>query len=288
MNPASLARHPLTMLLAAVVVGAASFWGAARYLEGRATAAERRATAAWELQPVIVAREDLPAAAVLARERLAIRRVPAKFVPWGAAGPAQLAEVEGRQLLHALPAGQAITAAMLAGETAPLFSASIPAGTRALTFPVDEVNSFSGLLAPGDLIDLLYASGAGAGTTETTVRPLLQAVRVRATGRVVRRIPMRSDDGASGEVEREFTTITLDLSPEDAQRIVLAQRTGELTAVLRNPADSRQQSLRPLDSRGLFPSITTAVVPLTRRVPSRGIEIILGSGTRFIARPEDR
>lgn len=286
MNPASFVRHPLTMLLAAAVIAGISFWGAARYLEGRATAAERRATAAWELRPVIVARENLPAAAVLARERLAIRRVPAKFVPGGAAGPAQLAEVEGRQLLHALPAGQAITAAMLAGATAPLFSASIPAGTRALTFPVDEVNSFSGLLAPGDLIDLLYAYGAG--TTETTVRPLLQAVRVRATGRVVRRIPMPSDDGTSGEVEREFTTITLDLSPEDAQRIVLAQRTGELTAVLRNPADGRQQSLRPLDSRGLFPSITTAVAPFSRGAPSRGIEIILGSGTKFIARPEDR
>lgn len=282
-----LLRHPGAVLTAAIVLGAASFWGASRYLEERAASVERNALAAYDPQPVIVARSDLAAGTRLGREELAIRRVPARFVTKSAVAPAELSRIEGRQLLYAVGAGEPLSMALLAEDSPALFSASIPAGFRALTFPVDEVSSFSGLLAPGDLIDLLYSAEASpGGERATSVQPLLQAVRVRATGRTTHRLPVRGAGDIAAAPDREFVTITLDLSPEDAQRVVLAQRLGELTAVLRNPGDSLPHAAAPLDGRSLFPRAELQSHRLALRPPGRKVEIILGGRGRFIEEPE--
>jgi pilus assembly protein CpaB len=102
-------------------------------------------------------------------------------------------------------------------------------GRRAITVPVDEINSISGMLEPGDMIDL-YVSLDYQGRKITL--PLLQAVEVMATGQ------RAIDDPKSGE-RREFTTVTLDTTPEQAQSVIVARDTGKITALLRNPQDKK-------------------------------------------------
>jgi len=84
----------------------------------------------------------------------------------------------------------------------------VPEGARALTVRVDEINSISGFLQPGDRIDLLMTHGLG---TDNSVFPLIQNLNVIATG-----LQTRVDKNSVGGGKRSFTTITVNVSPDDA------------------------------------------------------------------------
>src|SRR5690606_30674432 len=117
----------------------------------------------------------------------------------------------------------------------PSLSARLTEGRRAVTMPVDEINSLSGMLQPGDLIDL-YVSFEHRRRRVTA--PLLQGVLVLATG------PRTFADGersqqAPGAGAGGYSAITLDTSPEDAVKLVAARQAGTITAMLRHPRDSR-------------------------------------------------
>jgi pilus assembly protein CpaB len=96
--------------------------------------------------------------------------------------------------------------------------------------PVDEVNSISGMLQPGDRIDLMVSARKD---NKAYMFPLLQNVAVLATGSQA--VP--AGDGKDGG-RRSYTTITLDASPQDAQRVLAAREIGKLAALLRSPGDS--------------------------------------------------
>jgi pilus assembly protein CpaB len=268
----TLNRNVVGLLIAAVV-GAVSFAGARFYLVQQARAAEERLNVGNEKGVILVASRDVPAGTVLSEELLAERNVPTKYIPSQATTSANLDAVLGQRVLHSLTAGDPILFQSLeSGEYRP-FSASLEAGRRAITFPVDEINSFSGMLTPGDMIDLLYSSEPASDSKDATVHPLLQQVQVLATGTTTRRRTVRDESGMEQEVDEPFATVTLHVSPQDAQRIVLAGRAGALTAVLRNPRDDARLPDTALDTRALLPPIKAA-----RRTKEESIELIVGSG----------
>jgi pilus assembly protein CpaB len=131
------------------------------------------------------------------------------------------------------------------------FSQRVKPGIRALTIAVDEINSISGMLQPGDRIDLLFSArlperdGARGQGGEATL-PLFQGLLVLATGRQVR--AGVDERGA----QRSYSTVTVEVEPEQAQRLVVAQRTGKLTAVLRNPDDPARMARQAMDLRQLL------------------------------------
>jgi pilus assembly protein CpaB len=144
------------------------------------------------------------------------------------------------------------------------------------------VKSFSGLLAPGDMIDLLYSiespARGGGQRPLISVRPILQQVVVLATGTTTRKQKIRDERGVEQEVDREFATVTLHVAPDEAQRIILAERTGTLTAMLRNPNDQAVLADTAITSDSL---ILTAKARAARkdRPPGRTIEMIIGNGS---------
>jgi pilus assembly protein CpaB len=116
---------------------------------------------------------------------------------------------------------------MLEGKRAPTFSTRIEAGHRAMTVPVDEINSISGMLEPGDLVDLMVTVKQ---KERKITLPLLQNVTVLATGQ------RTNSDPQSGE-KRQYTTVTFDTTPDEAQIVIAARDIGKITALLRNPND---------------------------------------------------
>jgi pilus assembly protein CpaB len=258
---------------AAVLAGAVAYVAARHYLAAEERAAEARVAERHRKQAVLVARADLAAGTVLESGLLAARRIPSPYVSAAAALPPDLERVEGQRLLHDTRGGEPILWSSLAGGEDAALSAGLERGRRALTLPVDEVNALSGMLTPGDVIDLLYTGPGAAGLP--TVRPLLQRVAVLATGRSL------GPHAASADAPRtatEFATITLDVTPEQAQLIVLAQRAGELTAVLRHPADAALPPMQAVDARAL------AHRPVPRAVAQRRdyVDVITG-GSRGVA-----
>jgi pilus assembly protein CpaB len=125
-------------------------------------------------------------------------------------------------------------------------AAQLSRGYRALTIQVDQVTSLAGQLAPGDQVDLLYSRGESAATT---IAPLLEGVRILATGADTDASPANASDVLQA---REFSTVTLLVTAEDAARIVLAEQTGRITVLLRQSGDAVPVDIRIRDSRQLL------------------------------------
>ncbi|MER1940820.1 Flp pilus assembly protein CpaB [Castellaniella sp. FW104-16D08] len=208
----------------------------------------------------VVAARDLPAGTRLVAEHLALRSFPAQWVGRDTVPPGRYGELEGQTLTTSLEAGDAIVAAHVVRHTA-AFSAQLVPGRRAITLPVDQLNSLSGLLQPGDLIDLYVSFDY---QRKRLTAPLLQGVLVLATGR----------DTTLGDTHStaSYSTVTLDAAPEDVVKLVAARQAGTLTAILRHPEDDHA------DRRAARGDLA-ALLGIAARppVPSRKAVILYGS-----------
>ncbi len=215
---------------------------------------------------VLVAGADLQPGTRIDAGSLAVRELPARYVSASAIGEADYDQVEGQVLRVAMRAGEPVLATAIDAPE-PGFSDRVRPGIRAMTILVDEVNSVSGMLRPGDRIDLVFsaqAPGATANAGEITT-PLMQDLRVLATGKEA------SDTSFRRTTNGAFTAITVEVSPDQAQKLVLAQRSGRLTALLRNPDDRNPLPARPLDVFSLLGIERPVGVATTR-----SIEVIVG------------
>lgn len=213
------------VLGAAIGIGLLAALGASTYLSGRV--ADLEAKARGRNIAIVVAKGDLVKGTKLSGANVAVRNIPAEFAHSAAVMPEQFERVEGQALAFNVKAGEMILWGLLEGKKVPTFSARIETGRRAITVPVDEINSISGLLEPGDLIDLMVTVDQKG---KKITLPLMQSVQVMATGQ-------RSvDDPKSGE-RKVYSTVTLDTDPKQAQNVIVARDAGRLTALLRNPLD---------------------------------------------------
>lgn len=261
----------------ALVCACIAYFAARHHLEEQERALEARVAERHATSRVLVSRVDLRAGDLIAADQLAARQIPTRYVPASAAAVSDLERVVGQRVVNDVRSGEPLLWPLLAQTNGPAFSSGLDAGRRALTFPVDEVNAVAGMLVPGDVIDLLYSDTRSS--ERATVRPLLQKVAVLATGTTTRSRTLTDSLGRSREAQSEFATITLSVSPEEAQMIVLAQRAGELTALLRHPADDSAAPVRAIDATALVP-------PRPRRVsataPVEYVQFITG-GQKGIA-----
>ena len=265
----------------ALACGVAAFFGSQRYLAERAAAVERRWEERYRPVRVLVAARDLPAGRVLRDADLARREMPSAFVPGGALPIDAVARAVGQQLVFALRRGDALIEAHLAGREGPALAARLQRGTRAVTVPVDEVSSQAGLVRPGDRIDLMLAEERAEESGRCViVRPLLEAVSVLATGRTQRPLPGTAAAIAAGlqdvEASPDYSTITLDVTPEQAQLLAVGLRIGELVPLLRPEGEGQAPPAAVSASTGRRAcSATTLAAPVmssAARRPSQSAE----------------
>lgn len=212
----------------AIAIGGLAALGARNYLSSEMAAIEARGKG--EQVNVVVAKEKMQRGEVVSSATVAVRGVPTEYAHSSALMPDQFDTFDGKVLAYGVKAGEVILWSMLEGKKAPSFSARVEAGRRAITVPVDEINSISGLLEPGDLIDLMVTVSQ---KDKKYTFPVLQTVRVMATDQ-------RSvDDPKNGE-RRQYSTVTLDTTPEQAQTVIMAREAGKVTALLRNPNDQQE------------------------------------------------
>lgn len=234
------------MLAGALALGGVAWVLAHKMLQDHMAQIDAQARAAHHMVRVVVAGRDLSRGEPIGTDRFQMREIPAEYVHAAAIRPERFNDFVGQRLGAPLKAGEPLLDLHLESAVA-VFSSTLPKGNRALTTEVDEVNSISGMLRPSDHIDLIVTAhpSGSSGTAETTF-PLLSNVEVLATGQVTRKRDANSQ-------ARTYTTITLSVSPEDAERIVVAKNSGKLTAVLRNPDDNRPISTAPISIDDMLP-----------------------------------
>jgi pilus assembly protein CpaB len=243
-------------------------WAANTYIEKQTAAAEAKAKGQFPMIQVVVPMTNLDRGTVISNANVVTRDVPGEFVPADVITPDRFDVAKNQRLAHPVSEGRPLLWSHLEGGQAPSFSGRLPPGMRAITVPVDEINSISGFLQPKDKIDLILTLNRD-GRRETF--PLLQQVLVLATGGEV--IAERLDETTGQLITETFRTVTLQATQEDAKKIILAQDAGRLTAVLRHPDDKAQLPRERITVANLIGEGTKK-----RPVPKQGpqVQFIIG------------
>ena len=251
----------LLFLIVAILLGVAASLLAVRYVNKQVAA--RTKTTPTETRQVVVPTRDLEKGATLTQDDIATRDVPVDFVPADALTSANYESYVGQVLRTPLAHGAPISGSAIDRVT-DHFSNVIAPGDVAYTIQVDESSSVSGLIVPGDHVDLLLLlSGDSAGHDQ--IRPLLGNVPVLATGKLARGV--RRQDGTD---DSSYSNITLGLAPADAQRLGMAMKVGELRVMLRPAGSDQPYDLKLLSKADLLRQ--------GRKVRGSGIQFIIGGG----------
>lgn len=226
------------LLAGAIALGGLAFFLSNKAITTRMTQLEEDARKGKTLVKVVVPNRALKAGEIIDSSVVSVREIPSEFVNKSAVDPESFKSVDGQALQVDIDRGEPILTNYTASRGGDIFAAVLQNGRRALTIEVDEISSISGMLRPGDRIDLMLTAppSVGAGSTSPTPKdltfPMLSNVEVLATGQAQKAKP------AAGELaSRGFSHVTLDVTPREATLIIAAKQGGKLTAVLRSPTD---------------------------------------------------
>ena len=191
-----------------------------------------------------------------------------KVVPWPAKAPiaggfSDAKDVIDRGLIVPVAENEPLTESKLAarGVGAGL-PPTIPEGMRAMSVKVDEVVGVAGFVVPGTHVDVLTTMSPSASRSqEKATRVVVSNVQVLTAG-----TRYDQEDAKKEGKPMQSRVVTLLVSPDDAQRVTLAQAEGEIMLALRNPLDILSPELKPIGTSGLMGMPETFAAPAPARV----------------------
>lgn len=207
---------------------------------------------------VLVSKQNIPAGTVIEPEMLDTAIVPNRFIQPQAV--TSLDRIAGMTTIAPISKGEQISLSKLTSSRrgGGDLSGVTPSGKRAITIVVDNIASLSGMIKPGDYVDVLATiqipvTGANGKLIEQmAVVPLFQNVLVLAVGSNTgggNSLGSRYAEKSSGS---ENALITLSLGPQEANLIAFVQEQGRIRLVMRSPADAKVEPIAPASWETLF------------------------------------
>ena len=212
--------------------------------------------------PVVFASRDIEKRRTITKEDVKIVDVPEHDFP-KLDYVTSIEEVVGQMALVDIYSREAILRARVAGkDKVTSLSFLVPKGMRAISVNINTVDACGGFLNQGDIVDILATfridDPSRPGTNTTVSTDLLQNVKVLAVNKDY--LIGDSKDENSDEEEKEekedekkktgslkakekVSMVTLLLSPEDAEKIVVASSTAKIKMIL--PAQTAQIDSQP-------------------------------------------
>jgi len=205
-----------------------------------------------DLGEVVVAKTDIQLGEKITAEHLTLLPMPNGSVPEGAFRKAS--EVIGRVAITRIGLREPITLSKLAPEgTEGGLSAVIPQGYRAMTVKVDDVVGVSGFIMPGSFVDVVaIILPPGDQTKGPISKIVLQSIKVLASGPKI-------DTPENQRTPAEVRSVTLQVTPEQAEKLVLAANEGKLQLVMRNYTDQDDAATRGANKNTLL--VGESVIP---------------------------
>ncbi len=181
--------------------------------------------------PVYVASIDVPIQDRLTASSVRLEEWPIERIPPGAIS--KLEDIDGRKPTAPLYAGEVILSARLVDPNSrAMTSERIPKGHRVVSVKVQMDSAVSGLLSPGDRVDVLcYFPNHGVQQTAST-KTILTDITVFAINDRISRIANEDDEGMP-----EAKTVSLTVTPKQAQKLLLAAELGQIKLSLRSNED---------------------------------------------------
>ena len=214
---------------------------------------------------VVVAARDILPGERLGSDNMRVMDWPRASLVRGAAASMQV--FDGRVTTQGLTAGEPILDQRHAATgSRPGLSAIITPGHRAMTVKVNEVVGVAGFALPGNHVDILVT------LTNNLTPPMSRIVLERILVLAVAQDHTVKDESKPKVV----SAVTLEVTPDQAERLDLARSVGSLSMVLRNQIDNG-----PVASRGAQMADITRMSAAPRRamdsaVPGSPVEIIRG------------
>jgi pilus assembly protein CpaB len=230
---------------------------------------------------VVVAKVEIPVGSRIIPEQLTVAQFPADVTPQGAISTID-ENLIGRVVVTAISPKDPVTESRLApvGSLGGL-SSVIPEGFRAMTVKVDDVVGVSGFILPGTLVDVVVVIQPPKGTAneEMISKIVLQNIKVLASGQ---NIDKPKNDR---EVERSVKAVTLQVTPEQAEKLALASSEGKLQLVMRNSVDQADEQTSGANKKSLLLGERAMIVPEPGVGSNAAPKAAPTSARRFAPRP---
>ncbi len=192
------------------------------------------------LQDVLVLSGDVPMGGVLGSnikwEAWPSDGVNANFIT-RANEPEAVDKLKGSVARMSMYAGEPLRRSKLVGEGQSFMSSILPSGMRAVATSINADTSAGGFILPNDFVDVIMTrkADAGQGGSGYITETILKNIRVLAIDQTIQ-------EDEEGKKTRVGQTATLELTPEQAEIITVAQQMADrLTLALRPIADAQEK-----------------------------------------------
>ncbi|MBW0157331.1 Flp pilus assembly protein CpaB [Sedimentimonas flavescens] len=228
---------------------------------------EREAAAAKDLAltNVIVASQDIPFGQTIESQKVTSIKWPVEALPKGAFTSFDKllpsAGQQPRRAKAALYQGELMLASKVSeyGEKVTIVQ-TIGQNNRAVSISVSAVTGVGGFVTPGDRVDVLLTQGRNEELKTVTILQNLRVIGVDQTS---------NENAEQAQIAR---TVTVEVTPEESQKLALAQQAGTLSLALRT-LDSDEDG--PLESIGLK-DVLRELSPVPEGTPLKTITVRRG------------
>lgn len=222
-------------------------------------------------QPVAVAAFDLSWGTSMNKNMIKMVPFLKETIPPGAFSDASA--LEGRTLIYPVKAGEPIFESKLAPNTVKAggVAAIITPQKRAMSVKVDNVIGISGFIHPGNRVDVLATMEDRGNESPTVTRTVLENILVLAAGPEVEK---------EGKKEKPVgvDVVTLEVTPEEGEKLALATTKGKIQLALRNFVDTEDVHTKGATIANLFRMQVSA----PKRNPL-SVTLIQGNSVREVA-----
>lgn len=241
-------RNPkaIAMLVLSLVIGLAATVVAAGWIAQQGQLASSK---------IVVAAGDIQLGSRLNAQMLTTADWPSGSIPPGAI--TKIEALQDRVVKTSILRGEPILDAKLAPlGTKGGLSAVIPEGKRAMTVRVNDVIGVAGFALPGNYVDIVVNTqleSDGARGDKQISKIVLEHILVLAVAQEASRDETKP---------RVVNAVTLELTPEQAEKLDLARSVGTLSLVLRNQVDKDGVDTRGIMKRQLLAGDALPVPPV--------------------------
>jgi pilus assembly protein CpaB len=219
-------------LIIAVVLAVGTGILLLRYLQGLNNSSQQ---AAVELKPVVITNVNIPARGKITADMLTVAKRPASDVdPNSLTDPKQ---ADGDVALITLPANTVLTASNTGTPATVGLTVRLKPGERAVSIPVDRVKSVSGLMQPGDRVDVLATVNKGPGVPPKTFTIIRGALVLALNSQLEQSAAAAAGSTPPPADESGTGTVTLGVTAAQADLLTVADINTTLRLALRSPEE---------------------------------------------------
>jgi pilus assembly protein CpaB len=242
-----------TTLLVAILLAVGTGWLTLNYI----TSVERANSAGSAATTVLVASSEIPARATITSAMLQRVTRPASAVEPDALSDPQRAV--GALSLITIPVGGQITNSKIGHPTDVGLPVRLQPGFRAVSIAIDRVKGVSGLIQPGDRVDVI-AIPARQNDAPPPAATILRGIRVLAIG-----TSLEYAQASPSPDQQNSQTVTLEVNPHQADLLAMADQNTTLRLALRSP----REKLNSEPTEALrFPTTPAQAGPVVAAAPA--------------------